>query len=140
MPVRKAIVGNAYSTHGGIIMIVIVGAIILLAAVIVIIASVATNSGTTHTLAPDSFSVLGYHITGSTGTLLLYGVVLGAIAMLGIATVLVGARRSSRRGHAARRDLKHSRQEAKKLSHARDDMVTDQTIDPPTRSREGRPS
>ncbi len=55
------------------------------------------------------FSVFGYHVTGSTGALFLYGIVVGAAAMLGLGLLLAGARRTSRRGHAARRELKQSR-------------------------------
>ncbi len=53
--------------------------------------------------------MFGYHVTGSTGALFLYGIVVGAAAMLGLGLLLAGARRTSRRGHAARRELKQSR-------------------------------
>jgi hypothetical protein len=67
--------------------------------------------------------MLGYHVTGSTGTVFLYGLVFGAVAMLGLALVLGGARRSSRRGTAARRSLRQSRRETTAVSQDRDDLI-----------------
>ena len=83
-------------------MIIILGLVILLAAVIVGLAGIFTNSGSTHDLT-HGFAVFGYHVTGSTGTLFLYGIVVGAIGLLGLSLLLAGARRSSRRGRVARR-------------------------------------
>ena len=78
-------------------MIVILGLIILLAAVIVGVAGVLGNGGGAHTLTDDGFAVFGYHVTGSTGTLFLYGIVVGAVALFGLTLLLAGARRTSRR-------------------------------------------
>jgi hypothetical protein len=103
-------------------MIIILGLVILLAAVIVGLAGIFTNSGTTHELT-HNFAVFGYHVTGSTGTLFLYGIVLGAIGVLGLALLLAGARRTSRRGRAARRGLKQSRRETASASQARDALI-----------------
>ncbi len=89
-------------------MIVIIGLIIVVAAVIVGVAGVLGN-GSTHGLA-HSFSVLGFHVTGS-GTVFLYGIAVGAIALFGLWLLLTGARRTSRRGSAARRGLRQSRRE-----------------------------
>jgi hypothetical protein len=50
-------------------------------------------------------------VTGSTGTLFLYGIVVGAVALFGLWLLLAGARHTSRRGRAARRGLRQSRQE-----------------------------
>ena len=60
----------------------------------------------------ENFSVLGYHVTGSTGTLFLFGIVIGALAMLGMSVLLAGARRTAGRGRDARRELKRSQREA----------------------------
>ena len=68
------------------------------------------------------FTVLGYHVTGSTGTLFLYGIVVGAPAMLGLSLLLAGARRTSRRGRDARRDLEQSRPETAAVRQQRDDL------------------
>ena len=108
-------------------MIVIVGVVILVAAVILATVGVLANNGGDHVIDADSFSVFGYHVTGSTGTLLLYGVALGAIAMLGLVLVLGGARRSARRERAARRDLKQSNHQVEELGHDRDDLIAEQT-------------
>lgn len=103
-------------------MLVVIGLILLVAALVVGVAGVLTNADSAHTLT-DSFSVFGFEVAGSTGTLFLYGIVVGAVAMLGISLLWSGARRSSRRGHAARRGLKESRRETASALHERDDMV-----------------
>ena len=102
-------------------MIVIVGLVILVAAVIAGVAGVLTNSGHAH--AAGHFAVFGYHVTGSTGTLFLYGIVVGAIALLGLSLLLAGARRTSRRGRDARRGLAQSRRETAAVTQDRDDLA-----------------
>jgi len=103
-------------------MVVVAGLILLIAAVVVGVAGVLTNAGSGHQLT-HGFAVFGYHVTGSTGTLFLYGIVVGAIALLGLSLLLVGARRTSRRGREARRGLEHSRQETDVALGQRDDLV-----------------
>jgi hypothetical protein len=103
-------------------MIVILGLIILLAAVIIGAAGVLGNAGSAHALG-HGFAVFGYHVTGSTGTLFLYGIVVGAAALAGLSLLLAGARRTSRRGSAARRGLRQSRQETAAVSQDRDDLI-----------------
>jgi hypothetical protein len=103
-------------------MIVILGLIILVAAVIAGVAGVLTNGGSGHALT-HGFSVFGYHVTGSTGTLFLYGIVVGAAGMFGLSLLLAGARRTARRGRAARRGLQQSRRETAAVSKDRDDLI-----------------
>ncbi|MDA8372714.1 MAG: hypothetical protein M0Z91_00390 [Actinomycetota bacterium] len=103
-------------------MIVIIGLVILIIAVVVAVAGVLTNSGSGHALN-HGFAVFGYHVTGSTGTLFLYGVVVGAVALLGLCLLLVGARRTSRRGKLARRGLSQSRSQTAALKKERDDLI-----------------
>jgi hypothetical protein len=103
-------------------MIVVLGLIILVAAVVVGVAGVLTNSGGGHGLT-HGFAVFGYHVTGSTGTLFLYGIVVGAVGLLGLILLLAGARRTSRRGREARRGLSQSRREAAAVSKDRDDLI-----------------
>jgi hypothetical protein len=103
-------------------MIIIIGLVVLIAAVIAGVAGVLANSGSSHALT-HGFAVFGYHVTGSTGTLFLYGIVVGVIGLFGLSLLLAGARRTSRRGHAARRGLKQSRQETATASQARDDLL-----------------
>ena len=101
-------------------MIVILGLVILVAAVVVGVAGVLANGGHAH--AVTHFAVFGYHVTGSTGTLFLYGIVIGALALAGLSVLLAGARRTSRRGRDARRGLAQSRRETATVSADRDDL------------------
>ena len=102
-------------------MIIILGLIILVAAMVVGVAGVLGNGGSGH--AASHFSVLGYHLTGSAGTLFLSGIVVGAAGLLGLSLVLAGARRTARRGSAARRGLRQSRRETAAASQERDDLI-----------------
>lgn len=103
-------------------MILILGLLLLVAAVIVAVAGVLGNAGTAHTFT-HGFSVFGYHATGATGTLFLYGIVVGAVAVLGLSLLLSSARRSARRGREARRGLKQSHLETAAVSQDRDHLV-----------------
>jgi hypothetical protein len=103
-------------------MIVIIGLVILIAAVVAGVAGVLSNSGSGHPLT-HHFAVFGYHVTGSTGTLFLYGIVVGALALFGLSLLLSGTRRSVRRGREARRGLKQSRRETAAVSQDRDDLL-----------------
>ena len=101
-------------------MIIILGLVILVAAVIAGVAGVLANGGHAH--AVTHFAVFGYHVTGTTGTLFLYGIVVGALALAGLSVLLAGARRTSRRGREARRGLAQSRRETAAVSQDRDDL------------------
>ncbi len=103
-------------------MIIIIGLVILIAAVVAGVAGVLANSGGGHALTRP-FAVFGYHVTGSTGTLFLYGIVVGALALLGLSLLLAGARRTSRRGREARRGLTRSRRETAAATQDRDDLL-----------------
>ncbi|MFC8453857.1 hypothetical protein [Kitasatospora sp. NPDC057223] len=102
-------------------MILIIGLVILLAAVVIGVAGVLTNTGASHTAG--DFSVFGYHVTGSTGTLFLYGIAIGAIAVLGLGMLLVGARRASRLHQDARGGLKESRRQTAAAREERDALA-----------------
>lgn len=103
-------------------MIAVLGLVILIAALVVGLAGVLTNMGSTHHLV-QPFTVLGYHVTGSTGRLFLYGIVVGMVALLGLLLLLSGVRRSARAARAARRELKLSRRETAAVSQDRDDLL-----------------
>ncbi|WP_172650694.1 hypothetical protein [Rhodococcus opacus] len=103
-------------------MIIIFGLVVLLAAVIVGLTGVLSNSGDGHALT-DGFAVFGYHVTGSTGTLFLYGIVVGAVGLIGLGLLLAGARRTSRRGRIARHDLTESRRETADAYQDRDRLA-----------------
>jgi hypothetical protein len=102
-------------------MIIILGLVILVAAVIAGVGGVLANGGDAH--AGTHFAVFGYHVTGSAGTLFLYGIVTGALALAGLSLLLAGARRTSRRGRAARQSLRQSRRETAAVSKDRDDLT-----------------
>jgi hypothetical protein len=108
-------------------MIVIVGLVVLLVAVIVGFIGVLTNAGAAHPLT-ENFSVFGYNVTGSTGTLFLFGIVVGAVAMLGLSVLLAGARRTAGRGRDARHELKNSRRETEFLNRDRDQWLERQQV------------
>jgi hypothetical protein len=112
---------NICNSHSRSVMIII-GLVILVAAVVVGVAGVLSNAGSGHALT-HPFAVFGYHVTGSTGTLFLYGIVVGAIAVAGLSLLLAAARRTSRRGREARRGLRRSRRETAAVSQDRDDLI-----------------
>jgi len=93
-------------------MIVIVGLVV----VIVGFTGLLANA---HPL-PENFAVFGYHVTGSTGTLFLFGIVVGAVAMLGLSVLLAGARRTAGRGRDSRHELKRSQRETAFLNQERE--------------------
>jgi len=113
-------------------MIVIIGLVVLLFAVIVGFTGVLNNAGAAHPLS-ENFSVLGYHVTGSTGTLFLFGIVIGALAMLGMSVLLAGAHRTASRGREARRELERSQREVefvkdRDFEHQPVDAATDSPV------------
>ncbi|MFD9084020.1 hypothetical protein [Streptomyces erythrochromogenes] len=105
-------------------MILVLGLIILIAAVVVGLAGIFGNTGVGHELgAGGDFSIFGFHATGSTGSLFLTGIVVGAVALLGLALVIMGARRSARRSAQSRRGRRASRREAVVVDRERDDLI-----------------
>ncbi|MGY1943789.1 hypothetical protein [Nocardia asiatica] len=115
-------------------MIIIIGLVALIAAVIIGVAAVVGNTGPAQQLTSD-FAVFDYHFHGSTGALFGYGVVLGAIGMFGLALVLAGAWRATRRGMVARRELAQSRRE---MAAVRRDLASDNTA--PVKGAAGEPA
>ncbi|WP_424215914.1 hypothetical protein ACN20G_27605 (plasmid) [Streptomyces sp. BI20] len=101
-------------------MILLFGLIVLAAAAVVGLAGVFANLGTGHGLGTGGdFSVLGYHVIGSTGSLFLLGIIVGGAALLGLALVAIGLRRSTR----ARRGYRVSRREAAVVDREREDLI-----------------
>ncbi len=87
------------------------GLLLLVIAAVVAVAGISANLGSAHALG-RSVNLLGYHLTGSTGKLLLVGVVLGAVGMLGLGLLLAGIRHGTNRRSANRHERKAIRQEA----------------------------
>jgi hypothetical protein len=114
-------------------MLVIFGLFVLVVAVTVGVVGVLANSGVAHPL-PESFSVFGGHITGSTGTVFLFGIVIGAVAMLGLSVLLVGARRTASRGQVARRELVRSQRETEFVNRDLDSLRHDRQPEVPARA------
>jgi hypothetical protein len=103
-------------------MIVILGLVLLVAAVVVGVAGVFANHGSAHALT-HGFSVLGYHVTGSSGSVFLYGLVVGAVAVFGLSLLLASLRHTARLAGAARRGLAESRGETVAARKDRDDLI-----------------
>ncbi|MET7889339.1 hypothetical protein [Streptomyces avermitilis] len=104
-------------------MIVILGLVIFIAAVVIGLTGVLTNSTSGHELT-GGFSVFGHDMTGSTGTLFLYGIIVGAAALLGLILLLAGIRgRPSHRGSVSRHGLQQSRRETASAGMDRDDLA-----------------
>ncbi|WP_201274647.1 hypothetical protein [Mycolicibacterium sp. CH28] len=106
-------------------MLVIIGLIVMLVAAIVAIVGILSNAGPDHLLG-ESFSVFGYHVTGSTGTLFLFGIAVGAVAAIGLGLLLAGTRRSTTRAHDAQRDARRLRLETASVNRERDTRVEHQ--------------
>ncbi|WP_412078074.1 hypothetical protein ACLF6K_28985 [Streptomyces xanthophaeus] len=121
-------------------MLVILGLVLLIAALVVGVAGVVTNDGSAHELTGE-FSVFGYEVTGSTGTLFLYGIVVGAVALLGLSLLLAGARRTSHRGHDTGPEVNRSRRGTGAAGNDRADVVDQRDIARPqtTGARESDP-
>jgi len=83
-------------------MLVIVGSIVLLVAGIVAIVGVLSNAGAAHPLT-ENISVFGYHLTGWTGTLFLFGIMVGAVGLLALSVRWARARRPGNHRRDARR-------------------------------------
>jgi hypothetical protein len=102
-------------------MLVIIGSIALLIALLVAVVGVLSNAGPDHPLSP--FSVLGYHVTGSTGALFLFGIIVGAVALLGLGALVAGALRSAARTQETRRADARFRRETAFINRGRDERL-----------------
>lgn len=112
---------------------VVIGLIVLVIAVVVAVVGVLGNAGPAHP-STESFSVFGYHVTGSTGTVFLLGIVVGALALLGLSMLIAGARRTADRGREARRRLARSQRETAFVNRGRHTQLDHQHLDGATTS------
>jgi len=102
--------------------VIVLGLVLLVAAAVIALVGVLSNIGSSHLLT-RSFEIFGYHITGSTGRLLLIGVILGAAGMLGLNLLLAGLGRGIKRRVSTRRQLKADQKENKRLAAERDRLA-----------------
>ena len=98
------------------------GLLLLAAAAIVAVVGVLANVGGAHALNSD-FSMFGYHLHGSTGQLLLIGVIVGAVGMLGLTMLLAGFGRGFSRRATTRREIKQTRRQADSLHEERQTLA-----------------
>ncbi len=104
---------------------ILLGLLLLVVAVVIAVVGVLSNIGSSHLLT-RSFEIFGYHITGSTGRLLLIGVVLGAAGVLGLNLLLAGLGRGIKRRVSTRRQLKADHKEQQRLAAERDQLLEDE--------------
>lgn len=103
-------------------MIALIGLLLVLAAAGVAVSGVMVNFGSSHPLG-EGFDILGVHLTGlSTGQLFLYGVIVGAVGMLGLA-MMFGAVNRRLASRWAQRKLKGSQNESAALREDRDRLT-----------------
>jgi hypothetical protein len=100
---------------------IVLGLLLLVAAAVIAVDGVLTNLGHSHLLT-RSLDIFGYHLTGSTGRLLLVGVILGAAGMLGLNLLLAGLGRGIKRRVSTRRQLKADDRQNKQLASERDQL------------------
>ncbi len=98
------------------------GLLLLVAAAVIALAGIFSNTGSSHQLG-RSVDILGYHLNGSTGKLLLVGVVLGAVGMLGLMLLLGGLRRGAKKSVSSRRDRHAAQQETAAVIDERDRLA-----------------
>jgi hypothetical protein len=103
---------------------IVLGVLLLVAAGAVALGGIFANSGSSHTLA-QSFTIFGYELEGSTGRLFLYGIVVGAVAALGLGMLIAGLSRTVRHRAAARRELRAARQEKEALQRQHDQLASE---------------
>ena len=99
-----------------------IGLLLLIGAVVVGTAAVLSNGGNAHAVT-GQFSVLGYHVSGSTGMLFLDGIIVGVVGLIGLGLVVSSARRTARRGRVARGELTQARLDADAVGRDRDRLA-----------------
>jgi membrane protein implicated in regulation of membrane protease activity len=98
----------------------VIGLILLVIALVVGLVGVLTNLGAGAAMT-GGFSFFGLPVEGSTGQLFLFGIIVGAIGMLGVGMVFGALGRRQ----AARRELRDSRREAADLRRQHDQLARD---------------
>jgi membrane protein implicated in regulation of membrane protease activity len=98
----------------------VIGLFLLVIALVVGLVGVLTNLGAGAAMT-GGFSIFGLPVDGSTGQLFLFGIIVGAIGMLGVGMVFGALGRRQ----AARRELRDSRREAAELRKQHDQLARD---------------
>lgn len=100
------------------------GLLLLAVAAVVALAGVFANTGGSHLLG-HNVNILGYHLSGSTGKLLLVGIVVGAVGMLGLNMLLAGLGRGLKKKVGTRRELKATRKQGETAAQERDRLAAE---------------
>ena len=103
---------------------VALGLLLLTVAAVIAVVGIFSNAGSGHQLG-RSVDLLGYHLQGSTGKLLLVGVILGAVGMLGLNLLLAGLGRGFKRTVSQRQERKQARRQAQSVEQDRDHLASE---------------
>ena len=98
------------------------GLLLLVAMAAVALAGIFANTGSGHQLG-HAVNILGYHLHGSTGKLLLVGVVVGVVGMLGLNLLLAGIGRGFKRKVSHRKERRTIRRQAEVVVEDRDRLA-----------------
>jgi|GEM_PF-4679442 len=101
-----------------------IGLLLLVGASVIAGAGIGANRGDGGT-APVSFDLFGYYPFDSSTQLFVGGIALGAVAMLGLAMIVVGLRRRASAHRAVRRERAKTRRETKALARERDGLAAE---------------
>jgi hypothetical protein len=100
------------------------GLLLLVIAAVVGLVGIFTNLGSSHQLG-RTVDLLGYHLHGSTGKLLLAGVIIGAVGMLGLNMLLAGVGRGFKRSISQRKERRSEQRQTKSVVQDRDHLAAE---------------
>jgi len=83
--------------------VLVLGLLLFIGAGVIGTEGILDNRGASHRL-PNGFNAFGYTMHGPTGQLFFWGIVVGAVAMLGLVLIGGGLRAAVKRRYAARKD------------------------------------
>ena len=101
---------------------VAIGLLLLAAAGVTALAGFWSNSGVAHNI-PGGFDLFGYNLTGSSGRIFLYGVIVGIVGMVGLSLLLRGLRHGVQQKVETRRERKTFRHRTETLQEERDRLA-----------------
>jgi hypothetical protein len=108
---------------------IVAGLLVLLAVGGMGIARITAYNGTSRS-SSFRFDVPGYHLQGPGSRLFLLGLLVGAVAMLGLSTMVAGLGRGFRGHPASRQLLTGSRQQTSAPHEQNDQLIPELTIQP----------